>query len=177
MPPPSRRRSAGAPDAATLAELTGAGPLPKAPAVDPVLGAPPAAQPAPERSPALGVEVMPGRGVPASPQQRAVDAAVDRGLVESPIAPGTVTAAAPAVATSPAGAREKSTFYDTPAGLARARAAYLNSHVAEGERSWAEFVAGAVRREVERREAAYNGGRSWAPVGSGQLPTGRPLGG
>jgi len=162
MPPPSRRRT-GAPDAATLAELTGSAPLPKAPAVDPVLGARPAGLPEPAPV--------------ASPQQRAIDAAVDRGLVESPIAPGTVTAAAPAVATSSAGAREKSTFYDTPAGLARARAAYLNSHVAEGERSWAEFVARAVRREVERREEAYNGGRSWAPVSSGQLPTGRPLGG
>lgn len=149
MPPPRRRPG---PDPAALASLAGEA-LPKAPPVDPVLGPAPAA-------------------AASSPQRRAVEAAVEVGMVESAVAPGTVT-------TPPAArgaAREKSTFYDTPAGLARARAAYLHTHVAEGERSWAEFVAGAVRREVERREATYNGGRAWPGLSTGALPTGRPLG-
>jgi hypothetical protein len=140
------------PDPEALGALSPGG-LRKAPDVDPVLGAGPSAS---QR--AADVVGAP-RPVPAA-------------------APATVvpSAAAPAAATTRTGAREKSTFYDTPAGLARARAAYRQTAVAEGERSWAEFVAGAVRREVERREATYNGGRSWPGIGAGELPTGRPLG-
>jgi hypothetical protein len=152
--PPARRRPG--PDRAALAELAG-DPLPKAPPVDPVLG--------------------PGHGLTAADRAAIAVGApppVPGGAPDAVTVPS-AAASAPTPATAPPAAREKSTFYDHPAGLARARAAYRHTHVAEGERSWAEFVAGAVRREVERREATYNGGRAWPGVGAGELPTGRPL--
>lgn len=71
--------------------------------------------------------------------------------------------------------KEKVNYYEDPVELARARAAYLHTHVDEGHRSWSEFVAAAVRREVDRLEGERNGGRPWPAVGAGELPTGRPF--
>lgn len=133
--PPSPRRGA-APDPAALGELSAppaAERLPKAPAVDPVLG--------------------------SSPQERTVRPEL----------------AAPAVVSTGPARKEKSNFYAHADELARARAAYLHTHVSEGHRSWGDFVAFAVRQEVARLEAEHHGGLPWAPVAAGQLPTGRPL--
>jgi hypothetical protein len=137
----------GVPDPDALGALTSGG-LRRAPDVDPVLGA-------------AGV---------GSPQQRAAPA------VSTPPAAAVPVASPPPAGPAPAATgKAKAQFHIAAADLGRARAAYLHSHVAEGERSWSEFVAAAVLREVARRETLYNGGRPWPPAGAGELPTGRPF--
>lgn len=57
----------------------------------------------------------------------------------------------------------------------RVRAAYRATSVAEGHRSFSDFVAAVLETEAKRLEAQYNGGQRFAG-GDQQLPTGRPLG-
>lgn len=112
---------------------------------------------APSADPVLGA---------TSPQERA-----GRATGAPPPVPDDVPAARTARAPS-----AKAQFYDLADELARARAAYLHTHAQEGHRSWSEFVAATVRREVRRLEALYHGGEPWPDVAAGQIPTGRPLG-
>jgi hypothetical protein len=143
----------GVPDPDALGALAPGG-LRRAPDVDPVLGA----------------------ATAGSPQERAAP------VVSTPPAP-VVAPAVPPVAPGPAPAavtarrRKKEQWHDWADELALLRAAYWHTAAREGHRSWSAFVADVMRRERARLETLYNGGRPWPPVESGELPTGRPLGG
>jgi hypothetical protein len=75
----------------------------------------------------------------------------------------------------PAKKRTTVTFYLTEAMRNRARAAYRQTSFDERDSSWSEMLNKALLAEVQRREAAYNGGRAF--VGnSDPLTPGRPIG-
>ena len=57
----------------------------------------------------------------------------------------------------------------------RIRAAYRATSVAEGHRSFSDFVAAVLEAEAQRLEAQYNDGQRFTG-GEQNLPTGRPLG-
>jgi len=67
-------------------------------------------------------------------------------------------------------------FYQRPRDSARARAAFSWTRPQEGHRSFSDFIAAAVMREVERLEAEYHEGEPWPSMEAGELPTGKPLG-
>lgn len=100
------------------------------------------------------------------------------GVAGSPAArPDTTpSAAAPARRASTSAGKAKVGFYQAPEDTARARAAYDWTRPHEGHRSFSDFIAAAVMREVERLEAQYHDGQSWPALEPGQLPTGKPLG-
>ena len=58
---------------------------------------------------------------------------------------------------------------------ARSRAAFMRTQGPEGNRTWSDFIADAVRRETERLESTYNDGQPWPGVQAGAMPTGRPV--
>ncbi len=70
----------------------------------------------------------------------------------------------------------KVSFYQQPADTARLRAALLHTQADEGPRSLSQFINQAVMTEVQRLENKYNDGQPWRPVGSRELPQGRPMG-
>jgi Centromere-binding protein ParB C-terminal len=74
------------------------------------------------------------------------------------------------------GGKEKVGFYQLGDDTARARAAYDWTRPQEGHRSFSDFIASAVMREVARLETKYHQGEAWPAVAPGQLPTGKPLG-
>lgn len=88
----------------------------------------------------------------------------------------TPSAAPPARRTSASAGKAKVGFYQAPEDTARARAAYDWTRPQEGHRSFSDFIATAVMREVERLEEQYHDGQSWPALEPGQLPTGKPLG-
>lgn len=107
-----------------------------------------------------------------------------RGIViENPLAPKEAQPqAAPAGKPAPtheaepaqeAAARQRSrTSFEHPAGDgARARAAYESTHLAEGIRTYSEFVNKALMQYVARLESEYNGGRHF--TGGGPLAPGQ----
>ena len=153
MPTPTGRRGAR-PDAQALDELwqalPPAGRLRIAPPADPVVdaGSPAPTEPADPRESATA-----GTGRPAA----------------APRAPR------PARSTSTAG-KAKVGFYQDSDDTARARAAYDWTRPHEGHRSFSDFIAAAVMREVARLEAKHHDGQPWPAVEPGQLPTGKPLG-
>jgi hypothetical protein len=154
--PPSRRRGAS-PDRTTLAELAQAPPrgrLRKAPATDPVLG--------PVGTSAENSSDNPAGNSADTDQSTA--RAGQRGRAR----------AEPTGTSTPA--KTKVGFYQDTADTARARAAYDWTRPREGHRSFSDFIAAAVMREVHRLEAEYHAGNPWPPVQPGQLPTGKPLG-
>ena len=57
----------------------------------------------------------------------------------------------------------------------RIRAAYRATSVAEGHRSFSDFIAAVLEAEAQRLEDRYNNGQRFAG-GERSLPTGRPLG-
>lgn len=57
----------------------------------------------------------------------------------------------------------------------RIRAAYRATSMAEGHRSFSDFVAAVLEAEAQRLEDQYNDGRRFTG-GEHNLPTGRPLG-
>lgn len=150
MPTPTRRRGAR-PDAQALDELgqapATAGRLRKAPTGDPVVDAGSSAGP-PEESGGSG---------------------------ERASRPAAARTPRPARSTSTAG-KAKVGFYQDPDDTARARAAYDWTRPHEGHRSFSDFIASAVMREVARLEAKHHDGQPWPAVEPGQLPTGKPLG-
>ena len=79
-------------------------------------------------------------------------------------------------APSPTAGKAKVGFYQEPDDTARARAAYNWTRAQEGHRSFSDFLAHALMREVERLEAEYHGGRPWPSMEPGELPTGKPFG-
>lgn len=148
MPP--TRRPGTAPDAQDLDELAQApgtaGRLRKAPASDPVLGA---------ASTPTGTTVEVDTSLP--PPKRAAA----RPARSKPTTPAT---------------KSKVGFYQDPGHTGRARAAYEWTRLHEGHRSFSDFVAAALMREVARLEAAYHDSQPWPPLEPGELPTGKPLG-
>ena len=153
MPTPPRRRGAR-PDAQALDELgqapSPAGRLRKAPTADPVVNA---GSPTPGEPADTGERATGGTGRPAAATR----------------------APRPARSTSTAG-KTKVGFYQDPDDTARARAAYDWTRPHEGHRSFSDFIAAAVMREVARLEAKHHDGQPWPAVEPGQLPTGKPLG-
>lgn len=71
--------------------------------------------------------------------------------------------------------RERVTTYLDGRLRARAREAYRATSHLEGDKSWSDFVERAILAEVLRREAAHNGGRTYAGDTT-PLSPGRPLG-
>jgi hypothetical protein len=67
------------------------------------------------------------------------------------------------------------TFYIDAEQAARARAAFMRTQGPEGNRTWSDFIADAVRRETERLERTYNDAQPWPGVQAGAMPTGRPV--
>lgn len=53
------------------------------------------------------------------------------------------------------------------------RAAYRMTAGPEGDESLSDFIASAVRAEVERREQQYNNGQPFDPARGGRLRAGR----
>lgn len=155
MPAPTRRRGAR-PDSADLDELAkapaGEGRLRKAPVADPVLAAGTAV---PTQEPGL-----PG-GSRSEP---------------TPASPTPAADALRRARATPSAGKAKVGFYQDPDDTARARAAYDWTRPYEGHRSFSDFIAGAVMREVARLEAQHHDGQPWPAVEPGQLPTGKPLG-
>jgi hypothetical protein len=81
-----------------------------------------------------------------------------------------------AVAEKSAAPRRTSvTFYLSEGLRNRARAAYRSTSFAERDTSWSEMLNKALIAEVERREAAYNGGETFA-ASKEPLSPGRPIG-
>ena len=160
MPAPTRRRGAR-PDTQALDELAqapagGGGRLRKAPTADPVLSAG-SPQPGPTER-ARGPEVDQDAAA-ARPARTPAAARPPRGERATPTA-----------------SKAKVGFYQDPDHTARARAAYDWTRPQEGHRSFSDFIAAAVMREVARLEAKYHDGQPWPAVEPGQLPTGKPLG-
>jgi len=110
----------------------------------------------------------PGKLAKAAPQDPVIGA--------QPPAPaaGEPTRSAADVVRETAGKR-KVGYVQDPDDTARARAAYNWTRANTGTRSFSDFIANAVMAEVERLEKQYNGGRAWAGMHAGQIPTGRPL--
>lgn len=77
---------------------------------------------------------------------------------------------------APAPAKAKVGYYQDAGDIARARAAYDWTRLHEGHRSFSDFIAAAVMREVERVEGRYHDGQPWPSLKPGELPTGKPLG-
>ncbi|MCE0540416.1 hypothetical protein LWF15_33475 [Kineosporia rhizophila] len=67
-------------------------------------------------------------------------------------------------------------FYQDPQDSARARAAYKWCNASLGYKSFSDFIAAAVMKEVERLEKEYHGGEPWEDVAVGEIPAGRPVG-
>lgn len=89
------------------------------------------------------------------------------------------TPATPAPAPSPVKRPETRTkvgFYVDVEEARRARGAYKHLPRTVTAKSWSDFLAGAVLREVTRLEAEYNSGRPFPDAMAGELPAGRPMG-
>lgn len=67
-------------------------------------------------------------------------------------------------------------FYQHPEDTARARGAWMATSNLEGDRSLSDFIAKAISREVERREALYNDGQQFPPIDTGNVSPGRRSG-
>lgn len=81
-----------------------------------------------------------------------------------------------AVAEKAAPARRTSvTFYLSEGLRNRARAAYRSTSFEEQDSSWSEMINKALIAEVERREAEYNSGETFA-ASEEPLSPGRPIG-
>ena len=84
------------------------------------------------------------------------------------VRPTAVAQAAPARRTSV-------TFYLSEGLRNRARAAYRSTSFEEQDSSWSEMINKALIAEVERREAEYNSGETFA-ASEEPLSPGRPIG-
>lgn len=81
---------------------------------------------------------------------------------------------APSRATETAASTDRITVYVDHALRLRARTAYRATAHLEGDRTWSDFIEGAILREVERREKAHNAGESY-PGSDGPLAPGRSV--
>lgn len=103
------------------------------------------------------------------------------GATQPPAVPRALHAAAqpqfePEAAVEPAATAKQQVNASIPHDLrTRIRAAYRATSVAEGHRSFSDFVAAVLEAEAQRLEARYNDGQRFTG-GEQNLPTGRPLG-
>lgn len=148
MPIPTRRRGAR-PDAQALDEL----------------GQSPAAAGRLRKAPA---------GNPVLDAGSAGPAAEPCGPGESASRPAAAARVAPAVDVDRG--QSQGRLLPGPRRHRRARAAYDWTRPHEGHRSFSDFIAAPVMREVARLEAKHHDGQPWPAVEPGQLPTGKPLG-
>lgn len=83
---------------------------------------------------------------------------------------------APAPAKEAAAKKEKVGFYQIPEDSERMRATYRKTSGDELDESLSDFITKAIRAEVERREAAYNGGQPFelSADDGRKLKAGRP---
>jgi hypothetical protein len=101
----------------------------------------------------------------------------------APPAPATTITSSAATTGEAAGERRRGrrdgaaqiTFYIGADQAARSRAAFMRTQGPEGNRTWSDFIADAVRRETERLERTYNDAQPWPGVQAGAMPTGRPV--
>jgi hypothetical protein len=143
--PAPQRRRHGRPDADALAGLDDTSPAPAA-----------------------------GEDEPTTP--RLSKAAADDLVLGTPARGRGARTAPPArTASGGAGAKARVGFYQLTEDTARARAAYKWTGNQEGHRSLSDFFAAAIMKEVERLERDYNGGRPYAGIEPGDIPTGKPL--
>lgn len=133
-------------------------------------------RPAPRKSSLAGANpITPPAAQPSAPETiaPAPAAAAPEAATPAPVA----TSKTPGQADTPAkGARPKVSFYQDADDTKRVRGALLHTMTTEGSRNLSEFIHRAVMAEVERLEAKYNNGKPFPPVGSGELPQGRPMG-
>lgn len=80
----------------------------------------------------------------------------------------------PTRASDTATSTDRITVYIDHALRLRARTAYRSTSHLEGDRTWSDFIEGAILREVERREQAHNAGESY-PGTDGPLAPGRSV--
>lgn len=81
----------------------------------------------------------------------------------------------PAKKEEPKGASTENMTVSIPTALRnRAKAAYKATSYAEGDNTWAHFVAKAIEAETLRREAEHNQGEMY-PAWGEKLPGGRQL--
>lgn len=95
------------------------------------------------------------------------------GVTTAPIPQPAVTQGK-AASTIPA--KAKTSFYVSVAAANRARAAWTWTRAQEGHRSFSDFIAHALAREVMRVEEKYNEGKPWPPLAAGEIGTGKPIG-
>ncbi len=146
MPPPTRRRGTR-PDAQTLDEL---------------------------KTPPAGAGRL--RKAPAVDPVLGASNAADPTETENAPRAGTPARSRTAARARPAaGTKSKVGFYQVAADTGRARAAYDWTRPQEGHRSFSDFIAAGVMREVERLEAKYHDGQPWPALEPGELPTGAPM--
>ena len=81
---------------------------------------------------------------------------------------------APTRASDTATSTDRITVYIDHALRLRARTAYRATAHLEGDRTWSDFIEGAILREVERREQTHNAGESY-PGSDGPLAPGRSV--
>ncbi|UKA69191.1 hypothetical protein LFT44_21960 (plasmid) [Arthrobacter sp. FW306-05-C] len=82
---------------------------------------------------------------------------------------------APAKKEEPKDAKTENMTVSIPTALrSRAKAAYKATSYAEGDNTWAHFVAKAIEAETRRREAEHNQGEMY-PAWGEKLPGGRRL--
>ncbi|MET3937153.1 hypothetical protein [Arthrobacter sp. OAP107] len=82
---------------------------------------------------------------------------------------------APAKKEEPKGSPTENMTVSIPTALRnRAKAAYKATSYAEGDNTWAHFVAKAIEAETRRREAEHNQGEMYPSWGE-KLPGGRRL--
>jgi hypothetical protein len=81
---------------------------------------------------------------------------------------------APTRVSDTATSTDRITVYIDHALRLRARTAYRATAHLEGDRTWSDFIEGAILREVERREQTHNAGESY-PGTDGPLAPGRSV--
>lgn len=70
----------------------------------------------------------------------------------------------------------KITIYQQEEDSARMRGAMVATIPYEGLTTLSAFVQSAIDEKVARLEEKYNNGKPFPPVGTGVIPTGRPMG-
>lgn len=93
------------------------------------------------------------------------------GVTTTPTTQPAATPAGPARA----GAKTKTSFYVDVDAANRARAAWTWTRAQEGHRSFSDFIAHALAREVTAMEDKHNGGKPWPPLAAGEIGTGKPI--
>lgn len=129
-------------------------------------------RPAPRKSSLSGSSpVHPPAVAPAAAEA----SAVAREAAEPPTSAQTRPATGGRTAKAKGWAR-KITVYQQEEDSARMRGAMVATIPYEGLTTLSAFVQSAIDEKVARLEEKYNNGEPFPPVGTGVIPTGRPMG-